>query len=380
MMHLAMYEAVNSVDGAHQAYRNYFACPSGTNKQAAAAVAARNVLASLYPAQAATFDARLATHLSAIPDSASKFDGITLGGQSAAAMGALRSGDGSSNPPPAVADGTLPGQWRRTPPAFQDPALPQWPGVTPFGIQSAGQFASPPPPALSSAEYAAAYNEAKELGSATSATRTQYQTDTAFLWRGGPNTVTPPGQWLQIAEQVAVQRSQSLDENARMFALLGMSVADAGVAAWDTKYAQLYWRPITGIRLGASDGNDATIEDAGWTPLFETPNHPSYVSGHSTFSAAAARMLTRWVGGDAFNFTVTGDGITRPYASFDAALQDAGMSRIYGGIHWQFDNTAGQAIGNGVGDWIIDHYLQVPAPSVLGMLAAGGLVALRRRR
>jgi hypothetical protein len=239
---------------------------------------------------------------------------------------------------------------------------------------------APAPASLTSAEYTAAYNEVKEIGSLTSATRTAYQTDTAFLWRGGSNTVTPPGHWNQIAQQVSADRGLSVDDNARLFAQLGMAVADAGVTAWTAKNTYDYWRPETGIQLGDTDGNAGTIADPTWQPLFTTPNHQSYVSGHSTFSSAAAALLTAFFGGDSANFTVSGDGVTRNYTSFSDAMTDAGMSRIYGGIHWQFDNTAGTASGLQIGDWVYNTTLTVPAPSAAALLGLGGLAMGRRRR
>ncbi len=380
MVHTAAFEAVNSIDRNYRPYVSYFNCPTGTDKRAAAAVASRDMMAALFPSRAAEFDARLATQLAVLPDGPGKTEGITLGSAAAASMLSRRQNDGSGAPAPTIADGTLPGQWRRTAPAFANPALPQWRGVKPFSVTSSTQFDPGPAPALDSAAYLAAYNEVKEIGSLTSATRTAHQTDTAFLWRAGANSVTPPGQWNQIAQQVAIARNQSLDENARMFALLGLAVADAGITAWDAKYEDLVWRPITGIRLGDSDGVDGTVGDASWQPLLTTPNHPSYVSGHSTFSSAAAAVLTQFWGTDAVNFTLTGDGVTRSYSSLNEAMNDAGMSRIYGGIHWQFDNTGGLASGLGIGAWVMGNTLTVPAPATIALFGALGLASARRRR
>jgi membrane-associated phospholipid phosphatase len=237
-----------------------------------------------------------------------------------------------------------------------------------------------PPPALNSPEYAAAFDEVRRLGSASSVERTAYQTDTAFLWRAAANTVTPPGQWFEVAQQLANTQNLSTEETSRMFALLGMAVADAGITAWETKNTYNFWRPITGINLADTDGNDLTTADPSWTPLFVTPNHQSYTSGHSTFSAAAATVLANFFGTDSMTFTVTGDNRSREYHSFSAAMQDAGMSRVYGGIHWQFDNQAGLLSGSQVGAWVYQNAFQVPAPSVAGVLGLGGLLAARRRR
>jgi hypothetical protein len=333
----------------------------------------------LFPARQAIFDARLAADLGAIANGAAKSNGIALGQASAASMLAARSSDNSSM---SIVHngGTAPGQWRPTPSGFQSAALPHWRYVTPFVVNSAQQFMAPPPPSLSSNEYATAFDEVRRLGSASSAERTPYQTDTAFLWRAGGNTVTPPGQWCQVAQQLADTQGLNTEQSARLFALLGMAVADAGITAWETKNTYDFWRPITGIQLAGTDGNDLTVADPSWQPLFNTPNHQSYTSGHSTFSSSAAALLAAFFGTDNLGFTVTGDGRSRPYTSFSAAAADAGMSRIYGGIHWQFDNTAGLQSGGAIGSWVFDNAFQVPAPGVLGLLTAGLLAAGRRRR
>ncbi len=378
MVHTAQFEAVNSLDRNFRSFQQYFECPTGTSKEAAAAQAAAGVMLELFPTRAAQINARLTSHLGGISDGAAKFDGITLGGQAASAMLANRATDNSSNTV-SFTNGTQPGQWR-TVPLTASPILPHWGSVRPFVVNSSSQFAAPAAPALNSAAYAAAYNEVKELGRVDSATRTQYQTDTAFLWRAGGNTVTPPGQWNQVAQQIAASRSLNIDDSARMFALLGLAVADAGVTSWETKYSQLIWRPETGIQLGDTDGNAATVGDSSWMPLFATPNHPSYTSGHSTFSSAAAAVLRNIVGSDNFTFTVMGDGRSRQYNSFTDAMNEAGMSRIYGGIHWQFDNQAGLAAGSAVGDWVFANALAVPTPGAVGAFAVAGLFAARRRR
>jgi hypothetical protein len=359
-------------------------CSPTTSKEAAAASAAHRVLSQAFPTRATQLNARLASHLGAIPEGASKAEGLSVGTQCADAVFGLRSSDNSGNGFVFTGSNAV-GQWRQTPNApgtgtSAPGALPHWRTVTPFAVMSATQFAPPAAPSLGSQAYVDAYNQVKELGALNSTTRTTYQTDTAFLWRAGGNTVTPPGQWNQVAQQLAVANSLSIEDSSRMFALLGMAVADAGITAWEAKYRDNLWRPITGIREGDSDGNSATIGDANWTPLFQTPNHPSYTSGHSTFSAAAAASLAAFFGSDAHTFTVTGDGRTRQYASLADAAEDAGMSRIYGGIHWMFDNTAGLQSGADVGAWVAATQLTVPSPAGLALLGVGGLLVSRRKR
>ncbi|MBL8764733.1 MAG: vanadium-dependent haloperoxidase [Phycisphaerae bacterium] len=380
MTHVAVYEAVNSVDRGCSPYRQYLDCPAGTSREAAAAVAAHRVMSELFPTRRANFDQLLAAQLDTIQNGDPKTAGRQLGTDAGDWMLALRAADHSGDTPPIVPDGAEPGQWRRTPPGFQDPALPHWGTVAPWGVATAAQFGAGPRPSLTSRAYTDAYNQVKELGAANSATRTADQTDTAFLWRAGPNSVTPPGMWNQIAQQAAESRGLNLLANARLFALLGMAEADAAVTVWRTKYTELFWRPVTAIQLGGADTNDQTQGDPAWAPLFGTPNHPSYASGHSTFSAAAAAVLRDFIGTDVFTFTVEGDNRARQYLDFTSAMNEAGMSRIYGGIHWSFDNEAGLASGAAIGDWIFSTQLQVPAPATGALGLIGCLAAARRRR
>ena len=378
MTQLAVFEAVNSVDRNYAPYKGYYANPAGTSKEAAAAQAAHDVLKSAYPARSAIFAAQLATSLSSIADGPGKTAGIELGRLAASGMVQRRTGDGSQLSV-SVPVGTLPGQWRPTPNGNLPGAFAQYAATMPFGLTSPTQFRPAAAPSLDSAEYAAATNEVKELGSATSATRTAEQTDIAHLWAFGAGSMTPPGAWNKIAQQVASDSLLTIDESARMFGLLGMAQADAAIASWDCKNAYGLWRPISAIRLADTDGNASTDPDVGWTPLLVTPNFQGYTSGHSTFSSAAAAVLASIVG-DSFNFSVTGAGITRNFGSFSDAAAEAGISRIYGGIHFSFDNTEGLVCGQQVGEYAADTYLLVPSPSALALAGLAGLLATRRRR
>jgi hypothetical protein len=239
--------------------------------------------------------------------------------------------------------------------------VPQWRHVTPFGIPGDSAFRPPPPPALNSPEYTAAFNEVKSLGAANSTTRTAEQSQIARFWYGAAGTFTAGGYWNQIAQEVAVQRGNSLVQNARLFALLNMAQADATFAIWDAKYTYNFWRPVTAIRAADTDGNPDTAADPAWTPFLVTPNHPSYNSGHSGVSGAAAAVLAAFFGSDAIPFSFSSDGlpgVTRSYASFSAALQECSDSRVYAGIHWRFDVQTGQVVGNEVGDYIFSHFLR----------------------
>ena len=236
--------------------------------------------------------------------------------------------------------------------------LPQWATLDPFTLNSASQFRPNGPPSLTSQAYADAFNEVKELGSATGSTRTPEQTAIARFWADGAGSYTPPGHWNQIAEQIADQRGLSLLENARLFAELNLALADAAIAAWDAKYTYGSWRPITAIPEADLDGNPATEAQSDWQPFLITPNFPEYISGHSTFSAAAATILAATFG-DATTFTtqsLTLPGVKRTFASFSAAADEAGRSRIYGGIHYEFSNQDGQATGRKVGEWVLQSF------------------------
>jgi hypothetical protein len=267
--------------------------------------------------------------------------------------------------------GTAPGQWQRTFPDYFPPLLTQFPHVTPFAMTSPAQFRPGPPPALDSAEYAAAVDEVQRLGGFTSSERTEEQTEIALFWADGGGTFTPPGHWNQIAADVSLAKSTPLMENARLFAMLNVASADAGISCWETKYFYNLWRPIDAIRKADIDGNEATVAQPNWIPLIRTPNFPSYTSGHSTFSSAAATILNN-VFGTNVSFSSTADDhtgfrerplsneqvVTRQFTSFDQAAEEAGRSRVYGGIHYQFESTVGKEVGHAIGDWVIDHYFR----------------------
>lgn len=389
MTHLAVYDAVVSVTRTHAPYLGYQSVVGPTSIEAAAASAAHRVLSDLYPTQRSTFDALLDSQLASVSDATQRANGVTLGTAAANAMLAARLNDNSTSvvsytyPTP----GTI-GAYDRTPNAFANYLLPQWKDVTPFAMTSTTQFRPPGAPAIISAAYTAAYNEVQSLGSASSATRTAEQTQIAIFWADGAGTATPPGHWNLIAQGVSSQQSLSLADTARLFALLNMAAADVSIAAWDAKFVEALWRPVTGIRT--DDGNPDTLLDASWTPFLLTPPHPSYVSGHSMFSAAAGGILAEFFGTDAFDFTVVTEdtsnlpvGYTRDYTSFSEAVDEAGMSRIYGGIHWQFDNTDGKASGYALSAYVANNYLQaVPEPSAALLLlsAVPMLLFFCRRR
>jgi hypothetical protein len=364
MVHGAVFDAVNGIERGYAPYLVQRHARRWASEEAAAAVAAHGVLVGLMPAaQHATLDAALASSLAAVPDGRAEDAGVAYGKLVADRMLAERAGDGSTNVVTYV-PGTGPDDWQPTPPAFAAAALPQWATVQTFGINSPDQFRPDAPPALDSPEFTQAFNQMKAIGSANSTTRTAEQTEIARFWAGPSGTVQPPGHWNSIARSVADAQDNSLAQNARMFVLLNIGMADALIAAWDAKFAHNFVRPVTAIRNADNDGNPDTVGDAAWSPLLGTPPHPSYMAAHSTLSAAAATVLAEFFGSDAIAFTseaevsAGGQKITRSFNGFWEAAQEAGASRIYGGIHWSFDNEAGLAAGRSVAQFVAGNLLQ----------------------
>lgn len=351
---VSIFDAVNGILGGYAPYAVTGPAPAGASPEAAAVAAAHRSLVALFPAQQAAFDAARAASLAAIPNGPAKTAGVAWGEQVAEAILELRAADHSTDTvawePP-----TGGGWWQPTPPAFAAPLLPNWASVTPWSLNSASELRPAAPPMPNSAEYLDAFREVKRLGRVNSPNRTPEQTQTALFWVDGPGTATPPGHWLVIAIGISGQRGLTLHQNARLFALLSIAAADAAIVAWDTKYAYNNWRPVSGIQHADQDGNPLTEAEANWQSLIPTPPFPSYISGHSTFSSAASRVLAHFFGTDAIAFSTTSDGlpgVTRSFTSFSDAAEEAGQSRVYGGIHWQFDNQAGLEAGRALGDLV----------------------------
>ena len=266
MVHGAVFDAVNGIEGGYAPYLVTRHAPSWASEEAAAAVAAHDVLVGLMPAQQATLDTALASSLAAVPDGRAEDAGVAYGKLVAGRMLAERADDGSTDVVTYV-PGTGPDDWQPTPPSNAAAALPQWATVEPFGINSPDQFRADPPPAITSPEFTAAFNQMKAIGAANSTTRTAEQTDIARFWAGPSGTVQPPGHWNSIARGVAGAQGNSLAQNARMFALLNIGMADALITAWDTKYEYSFVRPVTAIRNADNDGNPDTAADPAWSPL-----------------------------------------------------------------------------------------------------------------
>ena len=358
MLHVAIYDAVNGILRTHEPYLVESAVPASAFPEAAAA--GYQMLTALFPSGAGEFAELYERSLAGLPSRPQKTAGVAWGEAVADRILASRAQDNSDAivpSPPSQASGS----WEPTPPMFAPYALPHWGFVAPFAIPSGSHFRPLGQPALDSATYADEYEEVKALGAAVGSTRTAEQDVIALFWADGAGTETPPGHWNSIAQRVAALRANTLAQNARLFALLNVALADAAIASWDAKYHFNSWRPVTAIRNGDADGNPATAGDPAWSSFIATPPFPDYVSGHSTFSGAAATVLARFFGTDDVSFTTGSDflpGVTRSFTSFSTAAREAADSRLYGGIHTRSANEDGLSCGIEIGDWAFTHVMQ----------------------
>ncbi|HEX2486272.1 MAG TPA: vanadium-dependent haloperoxidase [Myxococcota bacterium] len=398
IVHIAVFEAANAFGGRYESYTGQRRAPRGASFRAAVAQAAHDTLVALYPSQAAAFDAELAEEFAGMRDLRARSLGAAVGKSAAAAILALRADDGSAHDEPRVGieyvpdDG--PGVWRQDPISQIPLALgAHWGAVTPFVIPSAVAFRTPPPPALDSAAYAAAFEEVKTLGGdgeTTATLRSDEQTQIGIYWAydGTPSLCAPPRLYNQIALRIAQKRRTGPVEAARLLALVHVAMADAGIAIWESKYHYALWRPVTAIResdpgtgpSGLGDANPATVGDPTFSPLGApasnlqgpnfTPPFPAYPSGHAGFGGALFQMLRRFYGTDRIDFafvsdelngvTLDNEGQVRPllprrFATLSEAEEENGQSRIYLGIHWAFDKSEGIAQGRRVADEVFDH-------------------------
>jgi hypothetical protein len=356
IMQLAVFEAVNAIVGDYKPYLGSISAPAGASPEAAAIAAAHRVLGGLLPDQTESLDAKRAASLSAVPDGAAKTAGIAVGEAAAVAMLAKRTNDGI-DADVSYTPGTLPGQYRPTPPDFT-PAFGAGLGqVTPFAIDSVARFRVPPPPALRSERYTRDYDEVKQVGDVASSERPKDRADVARFYE--PDDIVPI--YFSAARQVSLAQGKTLAENARIFALLGMSIFDAMVVCFDSKYFYDYWRPVTAIRLGATDGNRETDADANWAPFVFTPPFPSYPSGHASFGGAARRVLERMFGKDGHAIMLASPlvpDVVLHYTSWKQITDDIDDARIYGGMHYRFDQEEAARQGRKVGRYVLRHWLR----------------------
>jgi len=355
----AVFDAINGIE---RRYTPIHVSPSGprnASRRAAAVQAAYATLVRLYPAQQSTLDAKRTDSLAAIARTQSPHSialGIRWGQTVADEILAWRSTDGFTPPPPPFLGNLDVGKWRPTPPAFLPGAGPQFATMIPWALKSPSQFRPAGPPALNSARYTADFNETKTMGSFSSLSRTSDQTLYSLFWNAG----TASSYWDRIALSLAEENHLNFSKKARLLALLNISMADALIGCWDAKYDYLFWRPVTAIPLADTDGNPNTTADPTWQPLFATPNHPEYPSGHSCASGAAGRVLERYFG-DHTSFTVESDvmlGVVRSFSNFSAALEEIKNARVFAGIHFRTACNEGQSLGTSVSNYVISHSLR----------------------
>ena len=398
IVHIAIFDSVNATLGGYNSYTGVQAGHGPISLDAAVAQAAHDTLVALYQSQAASFDTLLADDLALLKNKNQKANGIDLGQRAAAAILAMRAGDGAQVPEPRVnidyPTSDLAGHWRQDPISLIPLALGgHWGECIPFVVHSSSQFGVPPPPDMTSYDYARAYNEVKSVGGdgvITPTLRTAEQTFIGIFWAydGTPSLCAPPRLYNQIAVHIADQMKLGTKDLARLLALVNTAMADAGMSIWESKYSYDLWRPITGIResdlgtgpTGTGDGNPQTICDPTFTPLGApasnlagpnfTPPFPAYPSGHAGFGGALFQTMRRFFGTDAIAFTFVSDefngntkdhnGNLRPYmprsfTSLSQAEEENGQSRIYLGIHWSFDKTQGIAQGRRVANYVFDN-------------------------
>ncbi len=365
----SVFDAVNGIDPRFQPLHVKPAAPDGASRRAAAVQAAYAILLNLYPLQSASLTAQRDASIAALsPKESSKSiqNGVAWGQSVADSIWAWRLTDGIAPPPPPfegvlgiVGSPAAIGAWRPTPLLNAPGAGPQFATMTPWVLTRPSLFRLPPPPALTSDVYTADYNESRTMGVFSGSQRTDDQSELALFWAG--NT---PLYWNRIASQLATQQNRSLLENAHLFALLNVAMADAGIACWDSKYRYVFWRPITAIRSGDLDGNPATDADPAFVPWLDffpagTPAHPEYPSGHSTVSGAAAFVLSRAFGPNT-SFSVNSDVRpgTRSFVNFAAAVAEIADARVFGGIHWRNSCLRGNALGQAVAAYVSQHAMR----------------------
>jgi hypothetical protein len=362
MMHVAMFDAVNSIEGGYSAYRVRLPASRYASSEAAAAQAAHDVLTALLPAGAAAYDAALAEQLADINPLRAQL-GTQVGKEVARRILEWRSTDGWNLPqtftPPAV-----PGVWRPTPPAFAAAGFVQSVDAVPFGLPRPYYFMPRRPPELDSQEYADGVNEIKAIGGVNSTVRTAEQTLQARLWASVNYKTLWAGAWNQVARNLAAERKLSMIQSARLFALLNTTLQDSVQTSMASKYAYALWRPVHAIQLADTDMNAATDADPTWMPLLTTPPYPSYAGNMACIGAGASRALQLFFGSNDIPVSITWTGIngnadvTRNFAGFQQVSEHQGISREYGGIHFHFDTTASWEMCPKVGAYIHANYMR----------------------
>lgn len=353
---LAVFEAVNSIEGDYIPYLDAVPSADGASAEAAAIAAAHRVLTSLHPDHLARLDSFRDASLAKIADRAALSAGVRVGIAAADRILALRADDGSAKNMPYT-PGTEPGVWQPTPPDYSPAYRPGLREVKPFGLEHSAQFRVGPPPPLHSARYARDYDEVRTFGELDASARTKKGTDIARFYE-----LTEPGPiYNPAARQVSAAQGKTLSQNARIFALVNMAIFDAAVACFDSKYFYNFWRPVTAIQAGNLDGNRRTQRVANWQPLSYTLPFPSYPSGHASFAGAAVYILEHLLGKNDHAIVLANTALPElvlHYSSWNEIANDIDDARVFGGIHFRFDQSAGARQGRHVGAFILQRYLR----------------------
>jgi hypothetical protein len=355
----AVYNAVVGVQGGFDEYKWHARASRGTSVDAAVAAAAHRMLVT-YAAAAAqpNVEAAYTAALGAIPDGSAKEAGIRFGERAAARILKLRTDDGWMDPTIVFSQPAAPGVWRPTVAGASFAAV--WVGeMRPFLLRRHDQLRPSGPPSLTSAQYAADINEVQEIGSATSTTRTALQTDVAHLFGDPPNHFPAQLQW--AFRDHLTRHPGGIVRAARYFAAADLAAADAAIAAWDAKFAYPRWRPISAIQLADTDDNPATTADPTWAPLIATPQHPDYLSGHTTVTGAVTRALTRLSGTSRIDLDIPWLDVvpvvrTQHYEWASQFNLSSIGARIWAGIHTRTADEVGNAVGKKIGDFEARHY------------------------
>jgi hypothetical protein len=361
MVHVAIYDALNSFDRVYTPYVDFVNVEAGASREAAVAQAARDTLAGMFPSQTAIYDAALAAQLSRLPPAAA-VSGSRVGTEAARAVLDRRANDGWNRPNPTYLLPDMPGFWKPVPPQNTPAGFVHYPDVTPFVISSARQFLVEQPPVLTSQLYTTDFNEVKALGSATSTTRTADQTLVARLFAAVPTTTTTsiPAVWQNLTRDLIRSRGLTDLEAARLYALINTTFHDSLFTSMSGKYLYGFWRPVTAIREADRDGNPDTVADPNFLALIPTPPYPSYPGNYACIGSAMTTVFTRYFGRDDIPFTITwaepsGPGITRSYNGFRQLADEAARSRVYGGIHFNFDTTSSYGVCGPLGEYVFEN-------------------------
>jgi hypothetical protein len=358
---VAVFEAANAITREYKPYLGTVNAPDGASADAAVVAAAHDTLLWLFPGQQSFLDGKQAESLAAIPDGPAKDDGMAAGRAAAAAMIANRTGDGSAPPQFYTPASDAPYQWQPTPSCTNAPANGRglffhWQFVKPFGIESSAQFRAQPPPALVTGRYAHDFDEVKAVGDASSTERPPDRADIATLYAAQP----PHRGWNLVARQIAAARNDDLTTTARTLAIMNMSLSDAHITVFESKYFYRTWRPETAIKRADEDGNRSTSPDPVYRPFILTPCFPSYPSAHGAGGGAARAVLERAYGRKGHDLTITepgAPGIVLHYSDLREITDDVSDARVYGGIHFRFDQDAADKMGEDIGRYNDDHLL-----------------------